>query len=411
MVRALIIDSPPMGASSDGSGECVIGILSAGRFWLVVFEAAGRTWTVVDAADGSFVGAFSSKAEGRHFPAWLGELQRSLEAVGADPGALEQALELWPDGWDSWGRGVPGPIADYRTFAHRGAVARCASRVGAAYGGDFSTEASQARIRRGFRLSVEAHEAAISSLEFEPEASLVLDLLERSPRQKGLMEELVGNGLTTGELSCELAAYWMHELRFPSVRRLLTEFVDKADDPREARALETVIQAFEDGWDGAAVYERYGASRRSVEEPWAVADHADTDRSAQEVADEIVEIDLTAEEWRLLRSGLAEWGGPARCTNEMAVALGFEDRAHLSSETWERLLPEMDARQPLSRLDWLRVLLATEVVFASDVMGSGSEWPITVGVSDADTILMLRGLQRKIGREVRRLVGKGFGTR
>lgn len=129
------------------------------------------------------------------------------------------------------------------------------------------------------------------------------------------------------------------------------------------------------------------------------------------VRDELIEVALEPEELSFLRRGLNEWGGPARCTEEMAMAMGFLGTEQFSEEVYARLLPALDARQPLSRVDWLRVLLATEIVFVSDVLGSGVEWHITTGLSDIDTLALLRGVQRKLGREVRFLVGAGFGTR
>lgn len=127
-------------------------------------------------------------------------------------------------------------------------------------------------------------------------------------------------------------------------------------------------------------------------------------------ADEIVALDLTADEWRLLRCGLTEWWGPARCSDELAVAMGFGGYEDFHDEIRQRLLPLLRAEGRLTRLDWLRTLLATEIVFASGLVGSGSDWPITVGVSDEDTIRMLRGLQRKIKREVWGLL-EAVGTR
>jgi hypothetical protein len=47
---------------------------------------------------------------------------------------------------------------------------------------------------------------------------------------------------------------------------------------------------------------------------------------------------------------------------------------------------------------WRQVLLAVEVVFASDVVGSGLDWRITSGISDEESIAILRGLQRKLPR-------------
>jgi len=109
----------------------------------------------------------------------------------------------------------------------------------------------------------------------------------------------------------------------------------------------------------------------------------------------MVEVDLTSDERDVLNRGLLEWGGPARCTDALAIAMGFENVADLAVQQ-RRLLGSLEAREPLSRWDWTRILFATEIVFASDVVGSGVEWPITTGLDDARTLEVLRDLQRKL---------------
>ena len=42
------------------------------------------------------------------------------------------------------------------------------------------------------------------------------------------------------------------------------------------------------------------------------------------------------------------------------------------------------------------MLILTEVVFVSDLVGSGVEWETTTGLSDEVTIRLLRGIQRKL---------------
>jgi hypothetical protein len=79
---------------------------------------------------------------------------------------------------------------------------------------------------------------------------------------------------------------------------------------------------------------------------------------------EPIAIELSADERRLMHHGLLEWWGPANCTDELAVAMGFADRKNFFAEI-DRLLPLLDAAVPLTRLDWARTLLATEIVFAS----------------------------------------------
>lgn len=125
---------------------------------------------------------------------------------------------------------------------------------------------------------------------------------------------------------------------------------------------------------------------------------------------EIVPVELTERERDLLRAGLLEWGGPTRCTEELAVAMGFRGRRGLHVDG-RRIAEQLRAGARLTRLDLLRALLATEFVFISSAVGSGWDWRSTVGVSDVETMQMLRDLQRKTTRHVRCLLGAGLGTR
>ncbi len=108
-----------------------------------------------------------------------------------------------------------------------------------------------------------------------------------------------------------------------------------------------------------------------------------------------IEIDLTEDERFVLTRGLAEWGGPAHCTEALAAAMDFGTVANLYDEA-RRLRPLIRTGRPLSRRDWRRALLSTEIVFASDVVGSGHDWSLTSGYGDEETIRILRSLQRKI---------------
>jgi hypothetical protein len=108
-------------------------------------------------------------------------------------------------------------------------------------------------------------------------------------------------------------------------------------------------------------------------------------------------VDLTDEERELLARGVIEWGGPARCTEELARAMGFASVADLFLRS-DELIDAIRSKAPLTPRDWTRVLLLTEIVFASDVVGSGRDWPTTTGLSDAESLLLLRSVQRKIRR-------------
>lgn len=117
--------------------------------------------------------------------------------------------------------------------------------------------------------------------------------------------------------------------------------------------------------------------------------------------DDLIQIELDERERRLLRCGILEWGGPARCTDAMAIAIGFRSAADLLAQS-DRLAGAVASGEAMSSLDWRRALLATEIAFASDVVGSGSDWSATTGLSDAVSLITLRSVQRKIIGDVRR---------
>jgi hypothetical protein len=115
-------------------------------------------------------------------------------------------------------------------------------------------------------------------------------------------------------------------------------------------------------------------------------------------SDELIAVDLTPGEQDLLARGLAQWGGPASPTDELARAMGFQGTDDLRRGKGHQLRDALRLDQRLTPEDWRRTLLATEIVFASDVVGAGTDWPITTGLSDAETITAVRATQKKIGR-------------
>jgi len=112
-----------------------------------------------------------------------------------------------------------------------------------------------------------------------------------------------------------------------------------------------------------------------------------------------IAIALTDDERFVLERGLVEWAGPARCTDALAVAMGFADVDDLFGRTG----PLLDALRSgaMAAGDWRRVVLATEFVFASDLVGAGHDWSATTGLSDEATIAALRSVQRKLPAAVR----------
>ena len=111
------------------------------------------------------------------------------------------------------------------------------------------------------------------------------------------------------------------------------------------------------------------------------------------------------DEAALLVRALGEWLGPARCSDEMAYAMGFADAAGLVEET-RRLSRAIKADEPIAPADWARILQSTEVVFVSDLAGSGYEWSATTGWSDEGTVRLLRGLQRQLRKVIKPYYGK-----
>lgn len=114
---------------------------------------------------------------------------------------------------------------------------------------------------------------------------------------------------------------------------------------------------------------------------------------------------LAVDEVAWLRRALLEWGGPARCSDELAIGMGFEGALDLLAQCG-RLRSSLENGTPIAPVDWARVLLAAEIVFVSDLAGSGCDWSTTTGFSDESSIRTLRAVQRKLARVVRPYYGK-----
>jgi hypothetical protein len=114
---------------------------------------------------------------------------------------------------------------------------------------------------------------------------------------------------------------------------------------------------------------------------------------------------LTVDEVAWLRRALLEWGGPARCGDELAIGMGFEGVQDLLDQCG-RLSAALGNGIPISPVDWARVLMAAEIAFVSDLAGSGYEWSTTTGFSDESSIRVLRAIQLKLARVVRPYFGK-----
>jgi hypothetical protein len=112
--------------------------------------------------------------------------------------------------------------------------------------------------------------------------------------------------------------------------------------------------------------------------------------------DEVVDVELSGDERDLLRQGLLQWGGPTRPTDAVAQVIGFSDveTMHRDGERLRQLLRD---GTPLSKRDWQRALVATEIVWASNFYGAAGDWEIVAaGWDDQRTLQTLRQLQRRL---------------
>jgi hypothetical protein len=119
---------------------------------------------------------------------------------------------------------------------------------------------------------------------------------------------------------------------------------------------------------------------------------------------EVVMIELTDEERNLLVDGLGIWGGPARGTDELAVAMGFSGLDDFKTER-KRLSDSLHRGEAITRFDWARVLCVAEITFIRTRVNRSDWWSVTRFPDDESTLEVLRPLQEKIDRVVGVLKG------
>lgn len=104
---------------------------------------------------------------------------------------------------------------------------------------------------------------------------------------------------------------------------------------------------------------------------------------------------LSPLERELLRLGVLEWERSEGNRDVVARLLEFDDRSALRSDV-QRLAASIGSGSPMSRRDCRRLLLATELAFASETLGWSRDWSADTGFTDRDTITVLRGIQEKL---------------
>jgi hypothetical protein len=107
------------------------------------------------------------------------------------------------------------------------------------------------------------------------------------------------------------------------------------------------------------------------------------------------DLGLTRDELCFIVEGLGQWGGPARPEPEVAALADFDGVQEMYAAV-ERLRRSVESGEPLSRRDWRRLLILTELIFASDTFGAGYEWETVTGRDDGADLRFLRRLQSKL---------------
>ncbi|MGA8329741.1 MAG: hypothetical protein WB777_10665 [Mycobacterium sp.] len=115
---------------------------------------------------------------------------------------------------------------------------------------------------------------------------------------------------------------------------------------------------------------------------------------------DLIAVALTEDERDFVQQTLEQWALSAASTPFPFQALGLS--------TWDefvkltgRLERAVVAGDPLTDLDWARVLFLTEVTWASNLVGSGLDFVSVTRFSDTAAVGLLRGLQRKISSRKR----------
>src|SRR5438128_11834342 len=102
-------------------------------------------------------------------------------------------------------------------------------------------------------------------------------------------------------------------------------------------------------------------------------------------ANELVDVDLSSEERKVLRSGLLMWGGPATMTDEIARTLWFPSAVEFDADR-DRLMSGIEEGVARTSLDWHRVVAATGLVFISWVLGARVDWYVVSGLDERVTL-------------------------
>ncbi len=110
-------------------------------------------------------------------------------------------------------------------------------------------------------------------------------------------------------------------------------------------------------------------------------------------APELVPIELTDEERKLMVLALNEYGGTAQQTYKLLCPAVGQSNLDEWARLVNRLKESIRNKEPLSDLDWARAMFLTDISFGSTLVGSGRRFG---PAADEYWIGVLRSLQYKV---------------
>lgn len=113
---------------------------------------------------------------------------------------------------------------------------------------------------------------------------------------------------------------------------------------------------------------------------------------------ELVAIDLTDEERKLMVLALNEFGGTAQHTYQLLCPLLSQSNSDGWARLVNRLISSIKNKEPLSDLDWARAMFLTDISFGSTLVGSGLRFGRS---ADQYWFPILRSIQEKVSSRER----------
>lgn len=108
-----------------------------------------------------------------------------------------------------------------------------------------------------FAVAVRASEGGESATDFEPAFSALLDYIRLHPDIHPRALDTLVEGVRNNSLGWELVSFLMHDLRWPEVREITLQVIQRAVDWRIKTPMSHILEAYDDEWDEADIYHRY----------------------------------------------------------------------------------------------------------------------------------------------------------